>query len=62
MKKQVLAVLMVLCFSAAGGTAGGAFEADDKHLLVLHLGYAHPLSGALLARSPCPSATQAPLQ
>ena len=62
MKKSVLAVLMLLCLSAAGGTAEEGFDGHEKHLLALHLGYAHPLSGALLAPSPIPSATQAPLQ
>jgi hypothetical protein len=62
MGKQVLAMLMLLCLSAAGGTAEEGFDGHDKYLLALHLGYAHPLSGALLAPSLGPSATQAPLQ
>lgn len=62
MKKQVLASLMLLCLSASGGTADSGFDMHDRRLLALHLGYAHPLSGTLLAPPLSPSATQVPLQ
>lgn len=62
MTKQVLVIAVLLCLSPAGGRAADSFDGHDKYLLVLHLGYAHPLSGALLAPSSTPSATQAPLQ
>lgn len=57
MKKPLLVLPMLLCMTAAGGSAEQGFDHEDRQLLALHLGYAHPLSGALLVPSR-PSATQ----
>ncbi len=51
-KKALLALPLLLCLSAAHGEAAGQLEPHEIRLLVLHLGLAHPLAGALLAPPP----------
>ena len=59
MKKLALCAATLLCFHGLGAQPKAAFDAHELNLLSLHLGVAHPLSGAILSKpSPCPPATR----